>query len=154
MAVVEHTLTNFLRNSGSVLSDVEQWDVIVKRRDGPDLYISLDTRESLVRDVLGLLARLLVVASSDPKTLKRLSDELPALLPWSSFLPADERRQLVADLVAKAAGCADLDMMEPLSRLLDGWRASAEIYANPDLLARIQSPSDGPAVPITRPRIP
>ena len=152
MAVVEHTLTHFLRNSGEVLGDVERWDVIIRRRDGEDLYIKLDSRESSQRDVIGLLARLLIVAGNEPKAAKRMVNEVAALLPWTSFLPADERQQFVTDLVIKAAGCVAIDNFEPLEEHFWRWEATAEVYANPEIMAKLNREPTGPPVPLKRPK--
>ena len=34
-------------------------------------------------------------------------------------------------LTSTAAACAELDTFDPLAHLIDGWRATAEIHANP-----------------------
>ena len=152
MALLEHTFTHFLRNSGAVLEDVEKWDVILRRRDGADLYITLDSRETSVRDMLGLMARLLVVAATEPKAMKRFVAELPALLPWATFLPPHEKEQFLSELFAHAAGCVEINNFEPLQHLIWSWQATADVYANPEIMEMLNAPHDGPPVPIKRPK--
>ena len=89
MAVVEHTFTFMLRNSGAVLAELEHSDVVLRRRDGEDLFLGLRSREQSVRDALGVLARLLLAASVDRETRQRVAGALSASLPWTSFLPED-----------------------------------------------------------------
>lgn len=151
MTMVEHTLSYMLRNSGAVIAEAEHQDVVLRRRDGADLILGLRSREESVRSALGVLARLLVAASIDPDTRDRVASALTVSLPWTSFLPERERAEFFQALTAKAAACVDLDTFEPLARLIDGWRATAEVYGVPELRAKLEAEHTGPAVPIGRP---
>ena len=150
VALIEHTLSYLLRNSGDVIAEVEHQDVVLRRRDGADLILGLRSREESVRTALGVLARLLVAASLDPATRDRVASALIASLPWTSFLPDEERAEFFQELTAKAAACVELDTFEPLARLIDGWRATAEVYGVPELRAKLEVERTGPAVPIRR----
>lgn len=150
--VAEHTFTHMLRHSGAVLAEVEHRDVVLRRRDGDDLILGLRAREASVRDTLGVLARLLLAASGDPDTRDRVSAALAVALPWSRFLPDPERAELFESLTATAAACVDVDIFEPLAHLLEGWRASAEVHANPNLAGLLGVERPGPPVRITRPK--
>lgn len=152
MTLAEHTFTHMLRNSGEVLAEVEHRDVVLRRRDGEDLFLGLRSRSESVRDALGVLARVLVAASVDPDTRRRVAGGLTASLPWTTFLPGDEREEFFEALTATAAACVEVDTFEPLSHLIEGWRATAEIYANPDLAKVLNVPRSGPAVRIKRPK--
>jgi hypothetical protein len=83
---------------------------------------------------------------ADPK----LGSSLPALLqhamPWARPLPADELRQFAADLAEAAA--SDDRAPERLAALLREWRATAEAYADPEILAALTTaPVDCGPVP-------
>lgn len=95
------------------------------------MFLGLASREESVRDALGVLARILLAASVDPDTRKRVTATLSASLPWTTFLPNDERAEFFEALTSTAAACAELDTFEPLARVIEGWRASAEVHANP-----------------------
>ena len=151
VALIEHTLSYLLRNSGDVIAEVEHQDVLLRRRDGADLILGLRSREESLRTALGVLARLLVAASLDPATRDRVASALTASLPWTSFLPDEERAEFFQALTEKAAACVELDTFEPLARLIDGWRATAEVYGVPELRAKLEVERTGPAVPIPRP---
>ena len=113
--------------------------------------MGLRSREESVRDALGLLARLLVAASVDPETRRRVAGALIASLPWAGFLPDDERAEFFEALTSTAAACAELDTFEPLAHLIDGWRATAELHANPELADLLHARrSSGPAVKLKR----
>lgn len=141
-----------LRNSGDVLAEVEHRDVVLRRRDGADLFLGLASREESVRDALGVLARILLAASVDPDTRLRVTGTLSASLPWTTFLPADERSEFFEALTSTAAACAEVDTFEPLARVIEGWRASAEVHANPELARLLRTEHTGPPVKIKRPK--
>ena len=152
MSLAEHTFTHMLRNSGEVLAEVEHRDVVLRRRDGEDLFLGLRSREESVRDALGILARLLLAASVDPDTRQCVAGALSASLPWTTFLPDDEREEFFGALTATVAACVDVDTFEPLAHLIEGWRATAEIYANPAMAKVLSVPRSGPPVKIKRPK--
>jgi hypothetical protein len=77
---------------------------------------------------------------------------LSASLPWTTFLPEDERAEFFEALTATAAACVGVDTFEPLAHLIEGWRATAEIHANPELAKVLGVPRSGPAVKVTRPK--
>ncbi|HUP69609.1 MAG TPA: hypothetical protein VM142_07300 [Acidimicrobiales bacterium] len=152
MSLAEHTLTHMLRHSGGVLAELEHRDVVLRRRDGEDLFLGLRAREESVRDALGVLARLLLAASVDPDTRRRVAGALSASLPWTTFLPDDEREEFLEALTATAAACVEVDTFGPLAHLIEGWRATAEIHANPELARLLSVERPGPAVKVTRPK--
>lgn len=152
MSLAEHTFTHMLRNSGDVLAEVEHRDVVLRRRDGEDLFLGLWSREESLRDALGVLARLLLAASVDPQTRQRVAGALSASLPWATFLPDDERAEFFEALTSTAAACVEVDTFEPLAHLIEGWRAAAEIHANPELAKLLGAKPSGPPVKIKRPR--
>ena len=96
-----------LRNSGEVLAEVEHRDVVLRRRDGEDLFLGLRSREASVRDVLGVLARLLLAASVDADTRRKVAGRAAAPLPWTTFLPDDEREEFFDALTSTAAACVE-----------------------------------------------
>jgi hypothetical protein len=151
MVLTEHTFTHMLRNSGDVLTEVEYRDIVLRRRDGEDLFLGLRSREASVRNALGVLARILLAASVDPETRQRVAGALSASLPWTSFLPEDERAEFFEALTSTAAACVELDTFEPLARLIGGWRATAEIHANPEMATVLSAKHSGPPVKIKRP---
>lgn len=152
VSLAEHTFTHMLRNSGDVLAELEHRDIVLRRRDGEDLFLGLRSREASVRDALGMLARLLLAASVDPTTRQTVTGSLSASLPWTTFLPEDERSEFFDALASTAAACVEVDTFEPLAHLLEGWRATAEVHANPELAKLLSIEHTGPAVKIKRPK--
>lgn len=152
MGLAEHTFTHLLRNSGDVLAEVEHRDVVLRRRDGADLFLGLASREESIRDALGVLARLLLSASADADTRRKVAGGMAASLPWTTFLPDVEREAFFDALTSTAAAGVEVDNFEPLVRLVEGWRATAEIHANPALAGLLSIERQGPPVKVKRPK--
>lgn len=153
MAVAEHNLSYMLRNSGEILDEVQHRDVVLQRRDGEDLYLALRSRERGVRESLGILARLLRRAVDDDDTRPLLAKWLSDALPWTSFLPSEDREQFLIEFTRTSAACVDVDTYEPLVRSLEAWKATAEVYANPEILKLLDKRHRGHAVSLTRPTV-
>jgi hypothetical protein len=87
-----------------------------------------------VIEALQALAEIL----TDPK----IAPNLPALLyhamAWAKPLPVDDLNQFASDLAEAAASGAHAP--EQLAALLREWRATAEAYADPDILAALTTP--------------
>lgn len=84
--------------------------------------------------------------------IEALRQALPEALPWSTFLPDDDVDSLLAGLVDTARGAVTLDNLAPIALLLTQWRHSAEIYADPALLAILTREPDGDLGPVPIPR--
>lgn len=151
MPAVEHSLSYMLRNSGAVLDEVEDRDVILQRRDGEDLYLALRSRELGIRESLGVLARIVRAALHEEATRAAVAKWLADELPWTSFLPEADREDFIADFARTSAACVEVGVYEPLARTLESWKATAEVYADPALLEVLTQEHGGPAVALARP---
>ena len=135
----EATLTDFLRDPKSVVERVEHVDVVLHRRNAEDLRLSLESRAEAVEDWVWFVSRVMSTALSDATVRDRLSAGLDAI-PWLSFLPMEQRQDFVVEFFRTAAGAAELGVMKPLTQLLREWRATAAIYADPELAAELRRP--------------
>lgn len=152
MSIAEHTFSYLLRNSGDVLAEAERGDVLLERRDGPDMHLGTARREQAVRDGLELAARALGTMLSDselgPKALLALEEALP----WVSWLAPDDRAEFAAAFVRTAQACHDTGGYEPLARLLHRWKVSAQIVNDPALAALLTAErGDDAPVALARP---
>ena len=102
---------------------------------------------------MGILARLLLAAGIDPETRRRVAGAVSSALPWAAFLPEDERAKFFEALTSTAAACVELDLFEPLAHLINGWRATAEVHANPELAELLDTPRSGPFANVKRPKV-
>ena len=68
---------------------------------------------------------------------------LPSVLPWVRFLPRDDVRAFLVELVDTMHACADLGNVAALMPVVAAWQATAEIYSDPELLKAATAPLDG-----------
>lgn len=128
MSTNELTWSAFLREPTNIDSLLQQGDVVLRRRDGEALRLSRDSKESDQRQALAAVARLLapVISSAARKTLE---PSVGTQLPWTRFLPDEDRRLFLSEFLEQFEACADLGDFSPLGRLLAEWKNSANAYA-------------------------
>ncbi|WP_244178644.1 hypothetical protein [Streptomyces rubellomurinus] len=81
-----------------------------------------------------------------------LRQALPEALPWITFLPDGDVETLLAELVDTARGAVALDNLAPIALLLAQWKHSAEVYADPALLAILTREPEGDLGPVPLPK--
>ncbi|MFB7128708.1 hypothetical protein [Kitasatospora sp. NPDC056273] len=122
----------------------------LRRRDAEDLALmSVDQMErdaSVVDFTSRLLAGLVRT-----ENVAALRQALPEALPWSTFLPEEDIDTLLTELVDTARGAVALDNLAPIALLLTQWKHSAEVYADPALLAILTRELEGDLGPVPPP---
>ncbi|MFJ6620116.1 hypothetical protein ACIQOW_21395 [Kitasatospora sp. NPDC091335] len=76
---------------------------------------------------------------------------LPEVLSWSSFLPDEDIETLLAELIEAVRNAVTPDKLVPIALLLTQWKHSAEVYADPALLAVLTREPEGDHGPVRRP---
>ncbi|WP_406318768.1 hypothetical protein OHA77_15260 [Streptosporangium sp. NBC_01639] len=124
----------------------------LRRRDAGDL--ALMRVDQLERDttVVDFTSRLLA-GLVRTENIAALREALPEALPWSTFLPPEDVDTMLAELVDVARGAVALENLAPIALLLVQWRHSAEIHADPALLALLTREPDGDLGPAPMPRM-
>lgn len=135
MTIAEHSFSYLLRNSGQVLDEVEHGDVLLERRDGPSVVLGTVRREQAVRDGLDLAAHALASVLRDPSLAATAVAALEEALPWVGWLDASDRVEFATAFVRTAQACHDTGGYEPLARMLNRWKASAQIANDPEVAA-------------------
>jgi hypothetical protein len=143
------TFTDFLRNPNEVADLAREGDVILRRRGSEDLRLTVAARATADREGLGAVSRIIAALLDDPVVRKRIGRQVA--LPWLRFLPPAERARFYADLFACVEGASQIGSYAPVGRLLDEWQATAAVYADPDLAARLQRPLPGDGGEVVRP---
>ena len=149
MRVTERPFSDLLRRPKEVTSDVEEGDVLLRRRDEPDLRLSRADRDadrSAAFAALGRALRNLAVHSP-----KALEGALGDAFPWLEFLPQADRSAFVDEFSRVVVAAADLDNYAPLGQLVREWRATAEVHADPKLARRLKRPLQAVGERIERP---
>ncbi|MBV8162620.1 MAG: hypothetical protein JO265_17010 [Acidimicrobiia bacterium] len=147
MRVIERPFSDLLRHPKEVTSDVEDGDVLLRRRDEPDLRLSRADRETERAEAFGALAR--TFRNLAAHNAAALDDALDDAFAWLEFLPKTDRRSFVDEFARVVTAAAALDNYAPLSQLLREWRATAEVHADPKLAQRLSRPLEavGESIP-------
>lgn len=138
MRVTEHSFSDLLRRPKDVTDDLEAGDVLLRRRDEPDLRLSRADREAHRVEAFTAMGRALRnLAVRNPAAL---SEALTDALPWIEFLPSADRSMFLDEFTRVASAATTFDNYEPLTQLIHEWRATAEVHADPRLARRLRRP--------------
>lgn len=148
--MTERPFSDLLRRPKDVADDVETGDVILRRRDEPDLRLTRADREASRADTFTAIGRALRnLAVHHPAAL---GAALADAFPWMEFLPAADRHAFLDEYSRIVAAAAALDSYELLSQLVQEWRATAEVHADPKLARRLRRAVDAEGAPAARPQ--
>ena len=136
MRVIERPFSDLLRHPKDVTNDVEDNDVLLRRRDEPDLRLTRADRDSDRAEAFIALSRTLRNLAAH--NAKALEAALGDAFPWLEFLPAADRRLFVDEFSRVVTGAAALDNYAPLAQFVREWRATAELHADPKLARRLR----------------
>ncbi|MCZ7416947.1 hypothetical protein [Streptomyces sp. WMMC897] len=64
------------------------------------------------------------------------------VFPWVRFLREDAVREFLVEFVDTARASAEISVFAPLDSVVAAWRHTAEIFADPELRARLSRPAD------------
>jgi hypothetical protein len=149
MRVIEHPFSELLRAPKTVVRDLDDGDVLLRRRGASALRLTLvdrDDQRAVAYAMVGRALRNMAVHS--PVALgQALLDEFP----WTSFLPKADRVTFIDDFTRTVVAAAELDNFAPLAQLIDEWRATAEIHADPKLTRRLRRPITASGDVVARP---
>lgn len=152
MPISEETLTTFLRDPNSIIERLRREDVILKRRDGDALRLSLATRSSQDFSYVEIAARLLGgMLSRMPAANDVLLDTLQGTMPWIRFLPPAARTDFARELLEAIEAGASVGTTAPFAEVLAAWKSTAAVYADPSLAAELTRPASGTDLAVKRP---
>lgn len=138
MSVIERTFSDFLRHPNEVVAELEEHDVVLRRRNAPALRLCPVDRDVARLDAFEAFARMLRnLAVHSPTALgAALSDAYP----WVRYLPRIERELFAQELTQELLAAVSVGVFEPVALFVDAWRATAEVYADPELFRRLSEP--------------
>ena len=136
MRVIERSFSDLLRHPNDVAADLDAGDVVLRRRDEPDLRLTLAERDAERADVFRVLA----------VSFRNLAVHSPGVLDgavfdafsWSEFLPVKHRRAFLDEFSRTLIASAEMETYERLAQVVREWKATAEIYAQPGLARRLR----------------
>ncbi|MGW1677551.1 DUF6247 family protein [Saccharopolyspora sp. NPDC002376] len=110
----------------------------LRRRDADDLMLTTATRAEQETEVVSAATRIFVaMMQRDGAALSLLVDVVPEAFPWVRFLPAEDVRAFVVELVDTLRAADAVDNPAPVASVIAAWRHTAEVYADPELYARL-----------------
>lgn len=119
------TLSDFLRRSGDVLEDLDDGDVVLRRRDGEDVVLTTVPRDRAVRDASRLVAEVLVEALEDPPLRAHLGEAAGRSVPWLDLIDPPDRAASLLRIARALMTWEELGTAEPLERALEAARRRA-----------------------------
>jgi hypothetical protein len=135
--VIERPFSEFLRQPNDVVAELEDHDVVLRRRNAPALRLSDASRDDERARAFDAVARLLRnLLVHRPAGLDAAVDDV---FPWATLLPRSERTDFVDELGRTLVAASALDNYAPVAQLLREWRATAEVYADPRLARRLRA---------------
>ncbi|OKH62890.1 hypothetical protein EB74_15135 [Mycobacterium sp. SWH-M5] len=118
--------------------------LVVRRRDAEDLVLTTASRARQAREASSVTSRLFVaLMQHDPHVRDLVTDVVPQVFPWVAFLSREEVREFVVELVSTMKAAESIDNPAPVAQVIDAWRHTAEVLADPELAAVLSASSDG-----------
>ncbi|ATQ27308.1 hypothetical protein CS378_00290 [Rhodococcus ruber] len=115
----------------------------VRRRDAEDLVLTTAARAELEHAAASVTTRMFVaVMRRDTRARELVTEVLPEVFPWVTFLSREEVQELVLELVSTLRAAESLDNPAPAVQVIDAWRHTAEALADPDLAALLAADTD------------
>lgn len=110
--------------------------LLVRRRDAEDLVLTTAARAELEHTAASVTTRMFVALMQRDRGARELvTDVLPEVFPWVAFLPKEEVQEFVVELVATLRAAESLDNPAPVVQVIEAWRHTAEVLADPELAA-------------------
>ena len=124
-------------------------DLRLRRRDAEDLVLTTAARAEQNNEVVSATTRMFVaLMQHDDHARALLLDVIPEAFPWVRFLPREDVQAFLVELVETLRAVEELDSPAPVVQVITEWRHTAEIHADPELLATLsRDGEDHGAVP-------
>jgi hypothetical protein len=124
------------------LSEPRGRRLLVRRRDDEDLVLTTASRAEQDLEFASATTRMFVALMSHDDGVRTLVTEvMPEAFPWVRFLPTEDVRAFVVELVETMKAAEGLDNPAPVIQVITEWRHTAEVHADPELLAILRQPA-------------
>lgn len=115
----------------------------MRRRDAEDLVLITAARAELEHAAASVTTRMFVaLMRRDGGVRELVTDVLPEVFPWVAFLSMEEVQEFVVELVATLRAAESLDNPAPVVQVIEAWRHTAEVLADPELAAILAADID------------
>jgi hypothetical protein len=111
-----------------------------RRGTEDDLILTTVSRAAQDSELVDVTVRLLRAVMSNPVLRSQhLLEILPQVFPWIRFLTDDDRLTFAQEFVDVMEAGDAVGTPAPVLQLITEWRHTAEVYADPELLAALRS---------------
>lgn len=130
-------LSNKPADSVRKLQESPSRTLLVRRRgDEEDLVLTTAGRAQEVCEVVSTTTALFVALMQHSESVRELvTSVMPSAFPWVRFLPREDMQAFVVELVDTLEAAGSLGTPAPVTQLISQWRHTAEVHADPRLLA-------------------
>jgi hypothetical protein len=146
MSITEVPFSQLIQHPKDTMAKLEgnpRRRIRLVRRDGEDLILESAARAEAEDEALSMASRMFISLVKHDPGARALLLSLPDVFPWVRFLPTDEVRAFLVELVETIRACADLGNMAAIAPVVAAWQGTAEIYSDPELLKAATAPLDG-----------
>lgn len=114
--------------------------LLLHRRDGEDLVVTTASRYEQEREVLAAAVKVFrFLVRTD---LGSTADLMLDVFPWIRFLPPADGHTFVSEFMDVLNASESLDNLAPAWQFIVEWKHTAEVFADPELLAVLRSEGD------------
>lgn len=128
------------RDPKGVAALADQGVVRVRRRDGEPLLLIKE--EEANGSAQGAIAAARTLRNIVVHHREATVEALRAEYAWLDLLPKEDQAQFATDFIRAVQLASDLGRWSGLDQTIYEWRATAEVYGNPELLERLTRPLD------------
>lgn len=139
MSIADVNLSDLLNRPKETLSKLQHSPdraLRVHRRaaDEEDLLLTTSSRAEQARQASSAAASVLsaLLQHSEPAR-SAIVEAAPRVFPWVRFLPSEDVRVFITELVETLEAADALGNPAPVAQVLAAWRHTAEVHADPEL---------------------
>jgi hypothetical protein len=111
-----------------------------RRGSEDDLVLTTAARASQDAEMVEVATRVLCAVMSNPAVRSQhLLDILLKAFPWTRFLTLDDRTTFAQEFADVMVASEEFSSPAPVLQVITEWRHTAEIYADPEVLAALRS---------------
>jgi len=105
----------------------------LRRRGEEDLLLMSLARAERDGQVVETATRLFVSLMRTDEGARGLVQALPEVFPWVRFLPSEDVKEFLVELVQTVHAASEIDNLGPVAQVIAEWKHTAEVYADPEL---------------------
>jgi hypothetical protein len=146
MTTIEIPFSQLIQQPRATMDKLEQSPrrrLRLDRRDGEDLILESAARAEAEDEALSMASRLFFSLVKNDDGARVLLLSLAEVFPWVRFLPKDDVRAFLVELVETLRAAASVGNLAAVQPVVAAWQATAEIHSDPELAKAARASLDG-----------